>query len=231
MKELPARLVAYEGIVVPAVPQPDHDLRELARPMIALAVLVVDVAAEVVGLAQHAGGDEVPAGAAAADMIDGGELARHMEGLVVARGGGRHEPDAACQRGERREQRERLEVRDVLRRAPERLHVGLANAGIVGEEHHVELGALGGWRDLGVVLEIDPGIGLRPRVPPGCNMMPGWIEERAEPHLTFSAHSLRRLLFRYARSDCRDYNTLSCNTFYINRACPRRSAMVNRRGN
>jgi hypothetical protein len=35
MEELPGLLVADEGIVVPAVPQPDDDLRELARPLVA----------------------------------------------------------------------------------------------------------------------------------------------------------------------------------------------------
>jgi hypothetical protein len=33
-------------------------------------------------------------------------------------------------------------------------------------------------------------------VPPGGDVMPGRIEERAEPHLTFCAHSLRHLLLR-----------------------------------
>ncbi len=64
-------------------------------------------------------------------------------------------------RGERRQQRDRLEVGDVLRRARQRLHLGLAHADVVGEEDHVELGALGGLRDLDVVLEVDAGVGLR----------------------------------------------------------------------
>jgi hypothetical protein len=33
------------------------------------------------------------------------------------------------------------------------------------------------------MLEIDPGVGLRPLVPPRRDMMAGWIEEGAEPEL------------------------------------------------
>jgi hypothetical protein len=86
-------------------------------------------------------------------------------------------------RRQRRKQRQRLEIGDILSRARQRLHVGFADAEIVGEEHHVELGALGGLRDLGVVLEIDAGVGLRLRVPPGSDVVPGRIEKRAEPRI------------------------------------------------
>src|SRR5262249_37140809 len=57
------------------------------------------------------------------------------------------------------------------------------------DEPHGHLGALGGAGDLGVVREIDAGIGLRLRVPPGGDVMPGRIEERAESQLfTGSPH-------------------------------------------
>ena len=68
----------------------------------------------------------------------------------------------------------------------------LAHRDVVGEEHHVHLGALGGARDLGVVLEIDAGIGLRLRVPPRRDVMAGGIEEGAEPELLAgSAHDAK----------------------------------------
>jgi hypothetical protein len=70
-----------------------------------------------------------------------------------------------------------------LRRARHRLHVGLAHTGVVGEEDHVELGALGGLRDFDVMLEIDAGVGLRLGMPPGGDMMTGRVEEGAEPEL------------------------------------------------
>jgi hypothetical protein len=53
------------------------------------------VAAEILRLFLHARGDQVPAGAAAADMVEGSELARHVERLVVAGARGGDEADAA----------------------------------------------------------------------------------------------------------------------------------------
>jgi hypothetical protein len=68
-------------------------------------------------------------------------------------------------------------------------------------------------------------------VPPGSDVVPGRIEKRAEPHLTFRAHWLRHLLLRGVPGPiCCDYSTL--NTLFSilgPLACPRRSAMVNRR--
>jgi hypothetical protein len=40
------------------------------------------------------------------------------------------------------------------------------------------------------VLEVDTGVGLRTRMPPRGNVMAGWIEEGAEPHLALGCHSL-----------------------------------------
>ncbi len=71
-----------------------HDLGELVGAVVALGVPVVRVAVEVQRLDLHAGGDEVPAGAAAADVVERGELARDVERLVVARRGGADQPDA-----------------------------------------------------------------------------------------------------------------------------------------
>ena len=72
----------------------------------------------------------------------------------------------------------------------QRLDVRLADAEIVGQKDHVELAALGGARDVEIVLEVDAGVGLRARMPPRGDMMPGRIEEGAEPHLAFAAHRL-----------------------------------------
>ena len=90
--------------------------------------------------------------------------------------------------GERREQRQRLEIGDVLRRAAQRLHMGLAHAEIVGEKHHVELATLRRAGDFEIVRKIDAGVGLRAGMPPRRHMMAGRIEEGAEPHLAFAGH-------------------------------------------
>src|SRR6516162_4886276 len=102
MEELPGRLVADEGVVVPGVPKADDDAGELARPVVALAVLVVFFAAEVARLVLLAGGDEVPPCPPSRQPIERGELARHVERLVVAGRGGGNEADMAGVGGERR---------------------------------------------------------------------------------------------------------------------------------
>jgi|SRR5215831_19928742 len=52
----------------------------------------------------------------------------------------------------------------------------------VGDEHQVELAALGGLRDLGVMSEIGAGVDLRVRVQPGSQVVPGRVKERTELH-------------------------------------------------
>src|SRR5215475_12608010 len=52
----------------------------------------------------------------------------------------------------------------------------------VGDEHQIELAALGGLRDLGVMLEIGAGVDLRVRVKPGGYVVPGGVKERTELH-------------------------------------------------
>jgi hypothetical protein len=94
--------IANEGVVRIGIPETAHDVDELLRPGVSVGVGEVALAAEVPGLARVGGGDEVPARAAAAQMIEGGELARDVERFVVGRGRSCHEADAF---GDRREVR------------------------------------------------------------------------------------------------------------------------------
>jgi len=64
--------------------------------------------------------------------------------------------------GQRRDQGDRLEVGDVLRRARQRFHLGIAHADVVGEEDHVELGALGGLLIEGSHVEFVPHLIAQP---------------------------------------------------------------------
>ena len=64
-------------------------------------------------------------------------------------------------RGERRQQRQRIEIGHVLRPAAECLELAVARRHRVGDEHQIELAALSGLRDLGVVSEIRAGVDLR----------------------------------------------------------------------
>src|ERR1700677_5107050 len=116
-------------------------------------------------------------------MIERGELARDMERLVVAGRCRRNEADMTGVGCQRRQQRDRLEIGDVLRRAAQRLDMGLPHTEIVGEGYHVEFGTLGCACAFEIVLEIDTGIRWCTRMPPRRDVMAGRIEEGTEPHL------------------------------------------------
>ncbi|CUI61657.1 Uncharacterised protein [Achromobacter xylosoxidans] len=176
---LAAVLVAQEGVVLPAVPQAQHHVVELGGAGIAAGVLDVLVQVEVLRLALAAGSDQVPARAAAADVVERGELARHVVRLVV---GGRNRGDQADflgHGGQRRQQRQRLEV-VAARGARQRRQVGVAHADRVGQEDGVELGGLGATRQLGVMAEIDRRVGLGVGMAPGGDVVAGLHQEGAE---------------------------------------------------
>jgi hypothetical protein len=128
-------------------------------------------------------GDDIPPGAPAADVVKRGELAGDVKWLVVGGRGGPDETDTVGHHGERRQQRQWLEMRDELNRAAERIHMRLTRRNAVGEEDHVELGALGALRDLDVVTHVDMGVDLRTRVPPRRHMVAGRIEIGRKAHL------------------------------------------------
>src|SRR5580700_1340080 len=65
----------------------------LDRPVVPLAMFVMLLAAKIVGFRQIRRGHHVPAGAAAADMVERGEFAGDVVGLVVARRRSRDDAD------------------------------------------------------------------------------------------------------------------------------------------
>ncbi len=70
IEETAARAIAHECVVVPAVPQPAHDVGEFLRARIAFAMLEMRVAVEVARLVHARRRDEVPARTAAADVVE-----------------------------------------------------------------------------------------------------------------------------------------------------------------
>ena len=130
--------VADEGVVRPAVPQARHHVVELARAPIALAVLHVLVEPEIERRVRVRGGDDVPAGAAAAQVIERGEAARDVIGRVERGRAGGDEADMLGDLRERREQRERLERRHRVA-ALERIERHVEHGHVVGHEEGVEL--------------------------------------------------------------------------------------------
>ena len=109
------------------------------------------VVAVVLRRGRIAGGDDVPAGAAIAQMVERGEHARHRVGIAVGGGHRADEADVLRPRDHRRQHRGRLEViilRGVLQ------HVRLVQVGDgrrVGQKQEMQLRLLGDLRDVGVV--------------------------------------------------------------------------------
>jgi hypothetical protein len=79
-----------------------------SRALVTKAVFVVLVAAEVECFERVGRGDEVPAGAPAAQVVERGEPARHVIRLVVAGAGGGDQADVFGHRRQRGQQGERI---------------------------------------------------------------------------------------------------------------------------
>ena len=99
---MPALDVAHEGVVGEAVPEAGDHVVELAGAAVALVVLHVLVEAEIQRRVGVGGGDDVPAGAAAADVVERGEAAGDMIGLVEGGRGGGDQADVLGDAGQRR---------------------------------------------------------------------------------------------------------------------------------
>ena len=179
-----ARLVGDDGVVLEAVPQPEHDLREFPCPRVALGMRRVGLVAEIQRLGGGERGDQVPAGAAVADLVERREEARHRERLVIGRRHGGDEADALGDHRERAEQGERLEPRARAGSAPDVDVVGAEGRVGVGGEQEIELAALGGAGDLRILLDAQPRPGIDVGVAPGGDVMSAALEEQAELHLS-----------------------------------------------
>jgi len=175
-------LVADDGAVLPGIPQAEHDLGELAGAGVAVGMRHMRVVAEIERLGGGKRSDEIPAGAALADLVERGEEARDGERLVIGRRHGGDEADALRHRGERAEQGQRLEPGGRALANPG-FHVVGAEGGVgVRREQEVELAALGGAGDLDVMREIELGMGVGVGIAPGGDVMADALEEQAELH-------------------------------------------------
>ena len=198
-------LVADEGVVVPRIPQRLHDLDEFLAAPVAHVLRLVRLVAEVERLGRIAGGDHVPAGAAAAHQIERGEFARHRVGLLEAGRGGADQADVLGVARERREHRERLDPGDIVQPVQALLVGGEHRMG-VGAEHHVEQPALGGLRDLDHAGEILAGVGVAFGMPPRRDVVAAGPDEHSDLHLIGSfAHGGAPFLavLRHARGSFR----------------------------
>ncbi len=179
--------IAYEGVVGEAVPKAGDHVIELARPIIAVAMLHVFAHAEIERCIRVGGGDDVPAGAAAADMVERGEAARHVVGRIEGCRASGDEPDALCYRRERRQQRERLE-RGHGMTALERVERHVEHGHVVGHEEGVELAGLKLPGEALQVPEIEVRIGIGAGIAPGAGVDARRTHERTQPQLTRCRH-------------------------------------------
>ncbi len=160
---------------------------KLRGAVVADAVLEMLVAAEIHRLVLGLRGHEIPAGAAAADMVDGEEAARDVVGLVVGGRAGRHEADAAGDRAQGGDGAHRLDMR--LAPVPDAEGLGAIDGGAAGngdavlEEHAVELAALGHARHVGEQAEIEISLADGVGMTPSCRMASRYAEERSETQL------------------------------------------------
>ena len=158
--------VTDEGVIGPGVPEASDDVVELARAAITLAVLHVLFEAEVqrgIGVGR---GDDVPAGAAAAEVVERSKAPGNVIGHVEGGRAGGDEADVRGRLRQRRQQRERLERgRGVA--ALQRIHRHVEHGHVVGHEEGVELGGLELLNCLLDVREVEvhvgPGAGIAPR--------------------------------------------------------------------
>ncbi len=155
-----AVLVIGEGVVFPGVPQALDHIQVFLGDAIAHGMGWVLGFTEVIGGAAEPGGHHVPTGAAAADMVQGGKLARHLVGLGVADGHGGDQADIRRQRGQCRQNGQRLETVEVMRAG-----FGM-DMQAVGDEHKVKFGGFGQLGLLLVERKMGAGIWLRLQVAP-----------------------------------------------------------------
>jgi hypothetical protein len=142
------------------------------------------VEAEILRLVLDLRGHQVPAGAAAADVVDRHEAAGDVVGLVVGRGRRRHEADPLGHHGERRQRRRRLELDRARELGPRPLAArqlpAAGDADRVLEKDAVELRRLGDLGDVGVALEVHVVGRDRVGMAPAREMVARHAEEAAE---------------------------------------------------
>jgi hypothetical protein len=85
IEEDAARLVVPPRIVCPAIPKTGDDSLELARPPVAFIMLDMLGQPEIGRRIGIGGGDDIPSGAAIADVVERGEPAGEMVGFVEGR--------------------------------------------------------------------------------------------------------------------------------------------------
>ena len=161
-QELAAALVRDHLVAVPGVPQLARGAQECPRPLVAVALREVAAAPEVLPGEGIPAGDDVPGRAAAGQVIKRRELAGHLVGLVERRVDGPGQAEVLGHRGKSGQDGKRVRAPDDVQVVD--LAVLLAQPQPLGQEHEVELAALGGLGEAAERVELD--VAARGRVTP-----------------------------------------------------------------
>ena len=178
----PSLAILDEGVVLPCVPQPQHHIGEFARPRITLGGRRMGGAAETVGLGGRGRGHEVPAGPAAADLVQRREQARDVIGFDEAGGEGRHQADVPCQDRQRGEHGHRLDAGNRAAALPDLRIIRPEGDKTIREEDHVEPPGFPQPRNFSVMRKGLAGVIGYGGVPPGRHVMTAPLNEKTQFH-------------------------------------------------
>lgn len=163
-QESPAVLVGDDVVDVPRIPQGPNRIQCLLGPHIPVGRIEEAAAPEVLSGEGVEGGDHVPGGASAGEVIEGGELAGQFVGLVERGVDGAREAEVLGDRGDSGQHAESVGTADDV--LVEDLARALTQDETLGEEEEVELAAFGRARGVFERAEID--LAARLGMPPGC---------------------------------------------------------------
>ncbi|BAV75684.1 hypothetical protein PCAU_3475 [Pseudomonas chlororaphis subsp. aurantiaca] len=183
----PALGIANEGVVRPAVPEPGDHLIELPRPGITLVMGEGLLQAEVQRGIGVGGGDDIPAGATVAQMIEGSETPGDMKRLVVGGRGRRHQADVFGGLAEGGQQGEGFE-RGGGMAAFQGLDGHVEQGQVVGHEKRIETRPLQGLGETLEVGEVEVGVAIGARVAPGAGVNADRAHEGAQLELALGRH-------------------------------------------
>jgi hypothetical protein len=178
----PAFRIADEGVVRPGIPEAGHDVIKFPRATITFAVLHMIGHAEIQRRVWVGCGDDVPAGAAAAEMVERGEAPGDEVGRIERGRAGSHKPQMLGHHRQGREQRKRLERRDRMA-VLERVERHVEHGQMIGHEKRVEFRPLERLREALDVGEIEIGVGKGAGVAPGAGVDGRRPHESAETQL------------------------------------------------
>src|SRR5690606_27149967 len=144
------------------VPESPSHVDEVLGAAVAVGVVEVAAAAEVLACEGVGGRDDVPGGATVREVVDRREPAGDVEGFVERRAQGSGQPDALGDGGERGEHSRGVRTTDDVE--VEDLSLVFAQAQAFGEEEEVEESGLGGLCEVSEGVEFD--VAARGRIGP-----------------------------------------------------------------